>query len=81
MNEVEISLTGMDYFLVHGKDIMFLCFGFSTLILAVVIARAVWMAVRLMRKIDSLTDIVIDYLYKPLKFVHTIEKFLRKKFE
>ena len=72
------SLTNMDYIVQNANEIMKLCFGAGFLIFIMFASHAIWTATRLMRKIDDLTDIFIDYIQKPLAIILTLKKIFDK---
>ena len=59
--------TEMDFILNHAKEIMYLCFGVGFLVLIGFLCQSIYVATRVFRKIDDLSDIFIQYVQKPLR--------------
>ncbi|MDH3324734.1 MAG: hypothetical protein OEL89_03790 [Candidatus Peregrinibacteria bacterium] len=68
----------MDYIVENANEIMKLCFGAGFLIFVMFVCHTLWVATRLMRKIDDLTDIFIEYVQKPLAIILTAKKIFDK---
>lgn len=68
----------MDYILENAKEIMMLCFGGGFIILSLVASRAIWMACKLIRKINAITDLTVEYINKPLNLIVQAEKSVSK---
>jgi len=63
----------MDYIFENAKNIMMLCFGGGFLILAIYIVRTLSVVIKLLKKINSLTDLTIRYVNKPLSLLVSLE--------
>ena len=60
----------MTYFLIdNAAEIMQLCFGFGFLILVFFIVRPIIILTKLLRKVNDLTDLFIEYIQKPLQMI------------
>lgn len=68
----------MDYIFENAKEIMMLCFGGGFVILTLVASRAIWIACKLMRKINAITDLTIEYINKPLNMILQAERSVSK---
>ncbi len=68
----------MDYLLMNAREIMYLCFGGGFLLLVIFAIQPLIVAARLLRKIDDLTDLFIEYIQKPLRFLFEAQKFLSR---
>ncbi len=64
----------MDYIFENAKNIMMLCFGGGFIILAFYISRTLYIIIKLLQKINSLTDLTIRYVNKPLNLLMSFEK-------
>ena len=66
----------MDYVIENASAIMQLCFGFGFLVLVGVAVRCMLISIRILKKVDDLSDLVIEYIQKPLKvFIHIYKTF------
>ena len=76
----------MDYLFEHSRQIMQLCFGGGFILFVLFAIRAMMLATRVLRKIDDLSDLFIEYIQKPLtllfegqKIISHLLEFLKKK--
>ena len=68
----------MDYIIANATEIMQLCFGGGFLILALLASRALWITISLLKKINDVTDVIIEYLQKPISMIISAEKTISK---
>ncbi|MCF7906009.1 hypothetical protein K9L63_02370 [Candidatus Gracilibacteria bacterium] len=68
----------IEFWITNAREIMFLCFGGGFLLFVLFAIRTMWIATRLLRKLDDLTDLFIEYIQKPLKFIIEAQKILSK---
>lgn len=66
------------FFIEHAQAIMFLCFGFGFLGLMFYLIRSIILLNRLLGKIDDITDLVIEYIQKPLSMIIQAHKTFQK---
>lgn len=71
----------MDYLIEHAQEIMYLCVGAGFLLVCLFAVRALWIGTRLMSKIDDLSDIFIEYIQKPLRFIIQAQQIIGKAME
>ena len=64
----------MEYLFANAMEIMLLLIGVGFSILCVVAARALWIATRVIRKIDAISDLTVEYINKPLNMIVQAEK-------
>jgi len=64
----------IDYLVQNAKAIMMLCFGGGFLILAIQLARAASAVIKLVKKINNLLEIFVDYIQKPLAVILSAKK-------
>ena len=57
------------FFIENAKEIMFLCLGGGFLILIIYIVRSLVILTRLLNKVDDITDLVVEYIQKPLSVI------------
>jgi len=56
-----------NYLLAHAQEIMYLCFGVGFFLVCLVAVRFIWIGTKVLRKIDDLSDLFIEYIQKPLR--------------
>ncbi|MCF7918126.1 hypothetical protein K9L27_03995 [Candidatus Gracilibacteria bacterium] len=71
----------MDYVFAHALEIMYLCVGVGFFLVCIFAVRTLWIATRLMSKLDDLSDIFIEYIQKPLRFIIQAQQILSKVFD
>ncbi len=71
----------MDYMIENANEIMKLCFGGGFLILVLVACRTLWHITKVVKKINDLTELFIDYIEKPLMMILSAKKILDKVME
>ena len=74
-------MTTLEFILEHAREIMQLCFGVGFFIFVLFLTRALIVATRIMRKVNDLVDVFINYIQKPLMMILSIQKFLSKIFK
>jgi hypothetical protein len=62
----------------HAKEIMYLCFGVGFFGLMMYLIRGIVILTRLLRKIDDVADLVIEYIQKPLSMIVQIHRTFQK---
>lgn len=66
------------FFIEYAQEIMFLCFGVGFLGLMIYLIRSLIILTRLLRKVDDITDLVIEYIQKPLSMIIQAHKTFQK---
>ncbi len=73
----------MDYLITNATAIMQLCFGLGFLVLVGFAVRSLLILTSILKKLDDLSDIFIEYVQKPLRIfmhVHRVVKDFSKMF-
>jgi len=68
----------MEFWITNARELMYLCFGGGFILLVLFAIRTMWIATRVLRKIDDLTDLFIEYIQKPIQFIIEAQKILSK---
>ena len=68
----------MEYLIANAQEIMMLLIGAGFGILCIVASRALWIATALLRKINAITDLTVEYINKPLNMIVQTEKTVSK---
>lgn len=67
----------------NALEIMYLCLGFGFVVLVFFVVRPLMRVHRLLKKVDGLADLSIEYIQKPLQLLMQVHRvvspFLRKK--
>jgi len=67
----------MDFILLHSREILYLVLAVGFLILIVFLIPSLIRLHRVLRKLDDLSDLVIEFIHKPLKmFLEVKDVFL-----
>lgn len=64
----------MDYLINNALEIMYLCFGFGFVALVIYVVRTLTVVLKLLRKVNDLTDLTIHYVNKPLRYLVSVER-------
>ncbi len=65
----------------NALEILYLCLSAGFLALAFFVSRALYFAIKLMKKVNDLTDLTIHYVNKPLKYLVSVENQVNKVVE
>ena len=66
----------MDFLLQHAKEIMYLCFGVGFLVLVGFMCQSIYVATKVLRKINDISDVFIEYVQRPLKMFLQMKDFV-----
>jgi hypothetical protein len=68
----------MNYLIEHAQEIMYLCVGGGFLLVCLFAVRTLWIGTRLIKKVDDLSDIFVQYIQKPLRFIIQAQQVIGK---
>jgi len=64
----------MNFLLENSLEILWLSLAIGFFVLTIILSRAIILATRILKKIDDLTNIFIEYIKKPLSILLKIKK-------